>query len=99
MPLYETLVIRDVRYVEELIGPETENTITPATLEASRDHGQLRASLVEDLAAAHHVLETLATAGISLRDVTDRLLEDGVAVFNQAFDSLLSAVDKGRLSR
>jgi transaldolase / glucose-6-phosphate isomerase len=87
---------RDVRYVEELIGPETVNTITPATLDAFRDHGRLRSSLEEHVDDARATLEALALAGISLTEVTDRLLEDGIAQFSAAFDTLLAAVDRGR---
>lgn len=86
----------DVRYVEELIGQETVNTITPATLEAFRDHGNLRASLEEQVSEARGVIEALARTGISLRDVTDRLLEDGLTLFEEAFDRLLASVDGER---
>ena len=89
---------RDVRYVEELIGRDTINTITPATLEAFRDHGRLRASLEDDIEDARGRLAALERVGISLDDVTDRLLEDGVTLFGKAFDSLLAAVDRGRRS-
>jgi transaldolase/glucose-6-phosphate isomerase len=87
---------RDVRYVEELIGRETVSTITPATLEAFRDHGELEATLANNVVDARNVIEALARTGISLRDVTDRLLEDGLTRFIEAFDTLLAAVDKGR---
>ena len=87
-----------MRYVEELIGPETINTITPATLEAFRDHGRLRASLGEHVTDARRVIETLESTGISLRDVTDTLLEDGVTAFIQALDTLLAAIANGRRS-
>jgi transaldolase/glucose-6-phosphate isomerase len=89
---------RDVRYVEELIGRDTINTITPATLEAFRDHGRLRASLADDVDDARATLRALAGVGISLDDVTDQLLEDGIATFCKAFDGLLAAVDQGRRS-
>ncbi len=89
---------RDVRYVEELIGPETVNTITPATLEAFRNHGYLLASLEEQVDDARETIAALARVGISLTDVTDRLVEDGVRLFSEAFDTLLAAVDKGRRS-
>ena len=89
---------RDVRYVEELIGPETVNTITPATLEAFRDHGRLRASLEEDVTGARHVIAALERTGISLREVTDQLLEDGVTLFCEALDKLLMAIDRSRRS-
>jgi transaldolase/glucose-6-phosphate isomerase len=89
----------DVRYVEELIGRDTVNTITPATLEAFRDHGRLRASLEDDIEEARATIAALERAGISLTGVTDRLLEDGVALFCKAFDGLLAAVEQGRLSQ
>jgi transaldolase/glucose-6-phosphate isomerase len=65
---------RDVMYVEELIGPDTVNTMPPATLEAFRDHGRVRASLEEDLESAGDTREILAQVGISMPAVTDRLL-------------------------
>jgi len=87
---------RDVRYVEELIGRETVNTMTPGTIDAFRDHGQLRASVDADVEGARHVMEILSRAGISLEAVTDRLLEDGIAQFSRAFDTLLAALRKDR---
>ena len=87
---------RDVRYVEELIGRDTVNTITPATLEAFRDHGRLRASLDDSIEDARATIAALERVGIALDDVTDRLLEDGVTLFCKAFDSLLASVDEGR---
>ena len=83
---------RDVLYVEELIGPDTVNTIPPATFDAFRDHGVPRASLEEDVAAAQRTMEDLARAGISIKKVTDQLTEDGVRLFADAFDKLLAAV-------
>ncbi len=83
---------RDVIYVEALIGPETVNTIPPATLNAFREHGRLRESLTQDLAAAHDTMKQLAAVGISMQDVTARLLDDGVQQFEDAFDRLLKAV-------
>ena len=87
---------RDVRYVEELIGRETVSTMTPATLEAFRDHGKVRASLEEHVSDARDVIQTLERTGISLRDVTERLLEDGLTRFRKALDTILAAVDKSR---
>ncbi len=83
---------RDVLYVEELIGPETVNTIPPATFDAFRDHGRLRASLTENIEEARDTIETLDRVGISMREVTDRLLDGGVQLFSEAFDKLLKAV-------
>jgi len=82
----------DVLYVEELIGPDTVNTIPPATYDAFRDHGKLRASLEEDIVAAHEEMETLKKVGISMQAVTDQLLLEGVKLFADAFVKLLGAV-------
>jgi len=85
---------RDVIYVEELIGPDTVNTVPPATLEAFRDHGKPRQSLTEDLDRARKEMAALAAAGISMKEVTDKLTADGVKLFADAFDKLLAAVEK-----
>ncbi len=84
----------DVLYVEELIGPDTVNTIPPATLEAFRDHGHARASLEDDVIAAHDVMDTLGKAGISMQQVTSDLVKQGVKLFADAFDKLLNSVDR-----
>src|SRR5256885_2019562 len=86
----------DVLYVEELIGPDTVNTMPPATMEAFRDHGRLRPSLQEDVAGAAAVMEALASAGISIDDITARLVDDGVQLFAEAADHLYAAVQKKR---
>jgi transaldolase/glucose-6-phosphate isomerase len=85
---------RDVLYVEELIGPDTVDTIPPATLDAFRDHGKPRTSLTENIEAAHRTMETAAKVGISMKEVTDKLTDDGVRLFSEAFDKLLAAVEK-----
>jgi transaldolase / glucose-6-phosphate isomerase len=85
---------RDVMYVEELIGPDTVNTMPPATIDAFRDHGKLRNSLTEDVAGAQKVMDDLAKAGISIKEVTDKLTADGVTLFADAFHKLLAAVEK-----
>ena len=85
---------RDVIYVEELIGPDTVNTMPPATIDAFRDHGRLRNSLVEDVAGAQKVMDDLGRSGISMKEVTDKLTDDGVKLFADAFDKLLAAVEK-----
>jgi transaldolase / glucose-6-phosphate isomerase len=90
---------RDVLYVEELIGPDTVDTIPPATFDAFRDHGKLRPSLTEDLASAHKTMEAAAKAGISVKEVTDKLTDDGVRLFSEAFDKLLAAVEKSSKSK
>ena len=83
---------RDVLYVEELIGPDTVNTLPPATLAAFRDHGIVRPSLVEDLEGAAETMSQLAKEGIPIKEVTDLLLEQGLQLFSDAFDKLLAAV-------
>ena len=83
---------RDVLYIEELIGPDTVNTMPPATIDAFRDHGLLRNSLTEDVAGAKKVMDDLARTGISMKQVTDKLTDDGVKLFADAFDKLLAAV-------
>lgn len=90
---------RDVIYVEELIGPDTVNTMPLATIDAFRDHGQPRNSLTEDVAGAQKVMDDLARAGISIKEVTDKLTEDGVKLFADAFDKLLAAVEKNTQSK
>ncbi len=89
---------RDTLYMEELIGPDTVNTVPPATMDAFRDHGQPRNSLGEHLQTAHDVLSTLADSGISLDKATDQLLKDGLRLFVEAFDKLIDAVDVARKS-
>ncbi len=86
----------DVLYVEELIGPNTINTMPMATIDAFRDHGKLRDSLQENVGEAHRVLGELDRAGISLDRVTDKLVEEGVRQFADAADKLLAAVAKKR---
>jgi len=85
---------RDVMYVEELIGPDTVDTIPPATIEAFRQHGRVRPSLTEDIPGAQKTMDDLAKAGISMKEVTDKLTVDGVKLFSDAFDKLLAAVEK-----
>jgi len=84
---------RDVIYVEELVGPQTVNTLPPATLEAFRDHGEVRRTIDADLAAAEQALAAVESAGIPLRQVTDQLLVEGLASFQKAFDTLLAGLE------
>jgi transaldolase len=85
---------RDVMYVEELIGADTVDTIPPATFDAFRDHGKLRPSLTENVDGAAKTMADLAKAGISMKEVTDKLLVDGVKLFADAFAQLLAATGK-----
>ena len=85
---------RDVMYVEELIGSDTVDTMPPATIDAFRAHGRVRNSLTEDVSGAKKVMDDLARAGVSMKEVTDKLTSDGVKLFADAFDKLLAAVAK-----
>src|SRR5208282_5160378 len=84
----------DVLYVEELIGPDTVNTMPPATYEAFRAHGVPKASLEKDVESAKATMESIAHLGIRFDQVTAKLLDDGVKLFADAFDKLLGSVDK-----
>jgi transaldolase/glucose-6-phosphate isomerase len=88
----------DVLYVEELIGPDTVNTVPPATLDAFRDHGRPRDSLEENIEEASHVLGELENSGISLDAITADLVRDGVRQFADAADKLYGAVAHKRAS-
>ncbi len=84
---------RDVLYVEELIGPNTVNTAPPETIEAFKDHGEVRgATLLEDVSGARAAISALPGLGIDLEAVTDRLTADGVRAFADAHDRLLDAL-------
>jgi transaldolase len=83
---------RDVKYFEELAGPGVVNTMPPATLAAFRDHGAARDRLTGSGLGAQATLEELATAGIDLDAVGDRLLNDGVAKFAASMDGLLAGL-------
>ncbi len=87
---------RDVVYVEELIGPDTVNTLPVATLDAFRAHGQPRASLLEDVAGAERVFANLTGLGVDLDAITAELQVEGVAAFAASFDQLLGALDAVR---
>jgi transaldolase/glucose-6-phosphate isomerase len=82
--------LRDVLYIEELIGKNTVNTIPPATYDAFRDHGVPRASLTEDVEGARTVMTNLAATGISIDTVTADLVTAGVKQFEDAFTKLLA---------
>src|SRR5512143_1117963 len=83
-------------YVEELIGPDTVDTMPPPTYEAFRDHGRVGPTLEADVAGAHRTLSELADLGISMSDVTGRLLVDGLRLFAEPFAKLLAAIEGRR---
>ena len=85
---------RDVIYVEELIGADTVDTIPPATFDAFREHGRLRQSLTENVDEAVQQMKQLAEVGISMKEVTDKLVVDGVKLFADAFTKLLQVTGK-----
>jgi transaldolase len=88
---------RDVLYVEELIGPDTVNTLPLPTLKAFRDHGRVRGDTVqENLSIAEDQLRTLSNLGIDLDAITEKLQVDGVASFASAYDRVLAALEKKR---
>jgi transaldolase len=90
---------RDVLYIEELIGPDTVNTIPPATMDAFREHGAVRRTLDADLAAADKTMKDLERAGISMQKVTDKLLDDAIKLFDDAFQKLLAAVEQKKRTK
>lgn len=84
---------RDVRYVEELIGPNTVNTMPPVTLEAFKEHGVTARTVDAGLAEADALLAELAQHGIGLEAVTERLLVEGLASFQTSFDTLIAGLE------
>ena len=89
---------RDVLYVEQLVGPDTVNTVPPATLEAFKDHGRVARTVdtPEALADAHHVMDELAAVGIDMEAVTLELQHDGVRLFAESFDQLIGTLEERR---
>ncbi len=87
---------RDVLYVEELIGPETVDTVPPATFDAFRDHGRVAPTLEAGVDDARAAIAELAALGVSLDEVTERLLEDGVRLFAEPFAKLLATIEARR---
>ena len=83
----------DVKYVEDLIGANTVNTVPPATLEAFVNHGKAALTLEANLETANDELKKLAALGIDINSVCAQLLDDGIKSFNKAFESLMSAIE------
>jgi transaldolase len=82
----------DTIYVDELIGPETVNTMPPQTIEAFRDHGRLANTLEQELDQSFLLMEKLAQLNIKLNEITEQLQEDGVQAFADSYDNLLSTL-------
>jgi len=98
-PLWASTSTKDPRYpdtyyVEELIGPDTVDTIPPATLAAFREHGEVRRSIDENVDVAKRQLKQLAEIGIDLDQVTRELEVEGVESFTKSFESLLATIKK-----
>ena len=85
---------RDVLYVEQLIGPDTVNTMPPATIDAFRDHGETARTVDADFAAAQRAIDELAKVGIDMTEVTDKLLAEGLSSFQKSFESLTAGLEK-----
>jgi transaldolase len=83
---------RDVLYVEELIGPETVNTMPEETIRAFQDHGEVALTIEQDLDEARRVFEQVEAAGVSVDDVTHTLEVDGVQKFTESFEELLDGI-------
>jgi transaldolase len=83
---------KDTLYVDELIAPDTVNTVPPQTLEAFRQHGTPQRSIPDDAQQAQEILDTLEKSGISIKSVTGELEVEGVAAFSKSFESLLSTI-------
>ncbi len=85
---------RDVLYVEELIGPDTVNTMPPNTIEAFRDHGEVKRTVDAELDRARAEIAAVEKAGVSMEQVTEKLLVDGLASFQKSFNSLIAGLAK-----
>ncbi len=79
-------------YVEDLIGPDTVNTMPPATIVAFRDHGNVARTVDAEVNAAREVIAALENNGIAMKDVTDKLLTEGLSSFQKSFDTLLTGL-------
>ena len=86
----------DLLYVENLIGPDTVNTMPPKTLDALVDHGTVTSALTEDVDGARAVLDGFAEAGIDYDDVVETLEQEGVKKFGDSFDELLAGLEEKR---
>ena len=90
---------RDVLYVEELIGPDTVNTVPPATLVAFNDHGRVDSRIRHDVPAARAAFERLTSLGVPVERLIGELEPEGVRAFEKSFDDLLAALETRRQER
>jgi transaldolase len=86
----------DTLYVDELIGPETVNTMPQNTMEAFKDHGKVANTLTQDVAGAQRVIDQLAEVGINYDAMTQQLLDEGGKLFSDAFDKLMTVLEGKR---
>jgi transaldolase/glucose-6-phosphate isomerase len=86
----------DTMYVDDLIGPQTVNTVPPGTLDAFLDHGQVALTLEQGLVEAQQQLASLADLGLDLQAITQKLQDDGVEAFARSFEGLLQAISERR---
>jgi transaldolase len=85
----------DTLYVDELIGPDTVNTMPDATLAAARDHARAERTVDRDVEGAHRAMEEIRAAGVDVDDIVSRqLVEEGVDAFAKSFDSLIDTIDE-----
>ena len=85
----------DTLYVDDLIGPDTVNTMPDQTIDAARDHGTAKRTVDEDVAGSHRVIDEIKAAGVDFDDiVTHQLVEEGVKSFGDSYDSLIKAIEE-----
>ena len=88
---------KDTKYVEELIAPNTVNTMPPTTLDAFIDHGEITSdSITKNLKSARQIITELAIDGIDLSSITNELEKDGIAKFEKSWIELLDTVESQR---
>jgi transaldolase len=92
----KNVLYSDVRYIEELIGPDTVTTVPPATLNAFRDHGCVRVTLGTEEQDTDAVLRTATALGLDVYAITEQLQADGIKAFASSFDQLVAAVREKR---
>ena len=81
-------------YVEELIGADTVNTLPQATMDAFRDHGRTQPTIEGDVSLARDTMSLLEAGGVSMNEITEQLVKDGVRLFADPFEKLLAAIEK-----
>jgi transaldolase len=84
----------DIKYIEQIIGPDTVNTVPPETIDAYRDHGDPKLRLEQGIDEANCIMARLSELGINIDNVTKQLEDEGVKKFNQPFDKLMEALTK-----